>query len=93
MRDLPEGYAIHRERERAAKEMKTYQMNKVALTVFILIIASGIIDLGFVVFGGVNGTISAFVVGVIGPKAPWVFFVTGCVVGHLVFPVYVKEDK
>ncbi len=72
--------------------MKTYEMNKVALVVFILVIATGIVDLGFVVFGGVEGTISAFVVGVLGVKAPWVFFVVGCVTGHLVFPVYVEKS-
>jgi hypothetical protein len=70
--------------------MKTYSMNRAALVVFILLIVSGLIDLGFVVFGGVNGTISAFVVGVVGVKAPWVFFCVGLICGHLLFPMRVK---
>ena len=72
--------------------MKTYSMSTVALVFFILVIATGIFDLYCVVFGGGVGPISAFVVGTLGVKAPWIFFVVGCVVGHLVFPVKVKGE-
>jgi hypothetical protein len=64
-----------------------YEMNRVGLIVFIGLIAAALVDLGFVVFGGVNGTISSFFVGVIGVKAPFVYFVCGCIAGHLVFPM------
>jgi hypothetical protein len=67
--------------------MPKYEMNRVGLVVFIGLLASALVDLGFVVFGGVNGTVSSFVVGVVGPKAPWVFFVVGVVAGHLFFPM------
>lgn len=64
-----------------------YRMNKVGLVVFILLLASALVDLGLVVFGGVNGSISAFMVGVVGIKAPWVYFVIGTILGHLAFPM------
>jgi len=73
-----------------------YEMNKVGLFIFILCIAAGITDLGMVVFGGVNGSISSYVVSIIGPQAPVVVFVTGLVAGHLFFPmrqIFPKEDK
>lgn len=61
-----------------------YEMKPAGLVVFIAFIVVGIIDLGFVVFGGTGTTISAFMVDA-GLRSPFWVLVFGIVVGHLVF--------
>lgn len=70
-----------------------WDMGYAPLIVFILLIIAGMIDLGFVIFGGTGSSISNFLIE-IGPKAPFTYFVFGVVVGHLFFSMYPKkEDK
>lgn len=59
-----------------------FTMSTAGLLVTILVITAGIVDLGFVCFGGVGSSISSFLVGV-GFKAPMVVFMTGYICGHL----------
>lgn len=63
-----------------------YEMKPAGLVVFIAFIVVGIIDLGFVVFGGTGTTISAFMIDA-GLRSPFWVFVAGLVCGHLLFPM------
>lgn len=63
-------------------------MNPMALIIFILVITAGITDLGFVVFGGVGSSLSAFIVGHSTSSIPalsFFIFMAGCICGHLFF--------
>lgn len=64
-----------------------YEMKPAGLVVFIAFIVVGMIDLGFVVFGGTGTTISAFMVGA-GLRSPFWVLVFGILVGHLVFRMH-----
>lgn len=71
--------------------MKKYTMSPMALVFFILVITLGIVDLGFVVFGGTGESLSSWVVAhSIGEKAlPYapplsiMIFAIGAICGHL----------
>lgn len=77
--------------------MKKISMHPVALIFFVALIVLGIADLGAVLFGGVDSSLSHFIVThSLGEKAlPYfppislMLFTLGAVAGHLVFPMKV----
>lgn len=76
-----------------------FKMNPVALAGFICITVLGIIDLGFVVFGGVGASLSSFIVGHSVSSIPDLsifIFMMGCMAGHLFFgmsPVGLTDEQ
>lgn len=76
-------------------------MNPVALVFFICVIVLGIADLGAVLFGGVDASLSHWVTErILSEKAiPYVpplsimVFTLGCVCGHLLYPMRVEVKK
>ena len=69
-----------------------YDMGLAPLVIFILLIVAGLVDLGFVVFGGTGTSISNAMIN-IGFKSPLVVFVSGLICGHLFFYMYPKKEK
>jgi len=74
-------------------KMKKLEMSVPALVFFIAVIVLGITDLGFVLFGGVGESLSAWIVARTLPEkaVPYfpplsmMIFTLGCVAGHLLF--------
>jgi hypothetical protein len=62
-------------------KLKDFKMNRVGLVVFALFLTAALTDLGFLVFGGVRGTISTWMVNV-GLVAPFPVFVLGMLSDH-----------
>lgn len=77
---------------------RKFTMSIMSLVFFICVITLGIADLGFVVFGGVDSSLSQWVVArVVSEKAiPYtpplsiMIFSLGCTCGHLLFPMREK---
>lgn len=74
------------------KKLRDFTMNRVGLIVFVGLITAALVDLGLLVFGGVEGTISTWF-------GNWVqigsfgVFVWGTVAGHLFFPLIPDEKN
>lgn len=70
-------------------EMKM-TMSKAGLTVFIILIVGGTIDLGFVLFGGTGSSVSNFLINA-GFKSPVFSIMAGACFSHLFF--YMTPDS
>jgi hypothetical protein len=66
-------------------------MSKASLYTFIALLALAFADLGLLVFGGIEGTVSSWVVKY-SPKMPIIVFTIGAVCGHLFWPMKIKDQ-
>lgn len=69
-----------------------WDMGYAPLIIFIMFIVAGIIDLGFVVFGGTGSSFSNALIN-IGINAPFTAFVFGLIAGHLFFKMSPKKNE
>jgi hypothetical protein len=73
--------------------MKKWTMSGGALWTFICIVILGIADLGLVVLGGPNSSVSNFLINLGYIPGRFALFSFGCTIGHLFFYMYPEDEE